>query len=87
MQEMEEMKVPSLGREDSPGGGNGNPLQFSSLEKPTDRGAWRVTVRGVERSQTRLSTHTCICVSQIFSFLSCFLLGIYKHLILLLPRN
>ena len=33
----------------SPGGGNGNPLQYSCLENPTDRGAWRATVHGVIR--------------------------------------
>ena len=42
--------IPGLGR--SPGEGNGNPLQYSCLEKPTDRGAWRATVRGVAQSQT-----------------------------------
>ena len=35
----------------SPGGGNGNPLQYSSLRKPTDRGAWQVVVHGVARSR------------------------------------
>ena len=45
--------IQSLGQEDpAPGGGNGNPLQYSCLEKPTDRGAWRATVRGVAQSQT-----------------------------------
>ena len=39
----------------SPGEGNGNPLQYSCLENPMDRGAWRVTVHGVTKSQTRLS--------------------------------
>ena len=50
--------VPVLGR--SPGGGNDNPLQYSSLENPMDRGAWQVTVHRVTRSQTclkRLSMH------------------------------
>ena len=37
--------VPGLGR--SPGGGNGNPLQYSCLENSMDRGAWRATVHGV----------------------------------------
>ena len=37
--------IPGLGR--YPGGGNGNPLQYSSLENPMDRGAWRVRVCGV----------------------------------------
>ena len=44
--------IPGSGR--SPGGGHSNPLQDSCLENPTDRGAWRVTVRGVTRSRTRL---------------------------------
>ena len=34
--------IPGSGR--SPGGGNGNPLQYSCLENPTDRGAWRAAV-------------------------------------------
>jgi len=36
--------IPGLGR--SPGEGNGNPLQYSCLGNPTDRGAWQVTVHG-----------------------------------------
>ena len=35
-----------------PGGGNGNPLQYSYLENPRDRGAWQTTVHGVAKSQT-----------------------------------
>ena len=46
-----------LGR--SPGEGNGNPLQYSCLENPIDRGGQRATVRGVAESRTRLSTHAC----------------------------
>ena len=38
----------------SPGGGNGNPLQYSRLENPMDRGAWRAAVQGVTKSQTQL---------------------------------
>ena len=41
---------PGLGR--SPGGGNSNSLQYSCLEKPKDRGAWRVKVYGVAKSWT-----------------------------------
>ena len=55
------MQVQSLGHEDSPGGGHGNPLKYSCLENPMDRGAWRATVHGDEKSQTqlkRLSMHT-----------------------------
>ena len=36
----------------SAGGGNGNPLQYSCLENPMDRGAWWVTVHRVRKSQT-----------------------------------
>ena len=39
----------------SPGGGNGNPLQYSCLENAMDRGAWWATVHGVTKSQTGLS--------------------------------
>ena len=35
--------------------GNGNPLQYSCLENPTDRGAWQAIVPKVSRSQTRLT--------------------------------
>ena len=38
-----------------PGEGNGNPLQYSWLENPMDRGAWQATVHGVAKNQTRLS--------------------------------
>ena len=44
--------VPGLGR--SPGGGNGNPLQYSCLEDSMDRGAWRATVHGVAKGRTQL---------------------------------
>ena len=37
----------------SPGGGNGNPLQFYCLENPMDRRAWQATVHGVAKSRTR----------------------------------
>ena len=36
----------------SPGEGNGNPLEYSCLENPMDRGAWRATVHGVAKSWT-----------------------------------
>ena len=42
--------IPGLGG--SPEGGNGNPLQYSCLEKSMNRGAWRATVQGVANSQT-----------------------------------
>ena len=42
--------IPGLGR--SLGEGNGNPLHYSYLVNPMDRGAWRATVHGVTQSQT-----------------------------------
>ena len=42
--------IPGSGR--SPGGGNGNPLQYSCLEHPMERGARQATVHGVAKSQT-----------------------------------
>ena len=43
--------IPGLGK--SPGGGHGNPPQYSCLENPTNRGAWRATVHRVSKCQTR----------------------------------
>ena len=40
--------ISGLGR--SPAGGNGNPLQYSCLENPMDRGAWQAIVHGVVKS-------------------------------------
>ena len=51
--------IPGSGR--SPGEGHGNPLQYSCLENPMDRGAWQATVHRVAQSQIqlkRLNTHT-----------------------------
>ena len=42
--------IPRLGR--SPGEGNGNPLQYSCLENPMDRGTWQATVHGVTKHRT-----------------------------------
>ena len=42
--------IPGSGR--SPGEGNGNPLQYSCLENPMERGAWWAAVHGVTKSQT-----------------------------------
>ena len=51
--------IPGLGR--SPGEGNGNPLQYSCLENPMDRGAWWATVHGVaEESGTTEQLSTSI---------------------------
>ena len=49
------MQIRPLDWKDSPGEGNGNPLQYSCLENPMDRGAWRAMVHGVTKSQTQLN--------------------------------
>ena len=46
--------IPVSGR--SPGEGNGNPLQYSCLENPMDRGAWQAIVQGVARVGHDLAT-------------------------------
>ena len=59
--------IPGLGR--SPGGGNGNPLQYACRGNSMDSGAWRATVHWAAKSQTRLSTqHThsyLLCKDQL----------------------
>ena len=44
--------IPGSGR--SPGGGNGNPLQYSCLKNPMDRGSWWTIVHGVTKIRTQL---------------------------------
>ena len=71
--------MPETGR--YPGGGNGNPLQYSCLENLMDRGDWWVTVSGVTKSQTQLNngagtsctsqnqqSHMC-CINMILVFI------------------
>ena len=55
---MRETWVRSLCREDSPGEGNGNPLQYSCLENPMDGRAWWAPVHGSQKSRKRLSGFT-----------------------------
>ena len=47
-----EVLGPIPGSERSPGEGSGNPLQYSCLENPMDRGAWQATIHGVTKSWT-----------------------------------
>ena len=54
---MQETQILSLGWEDSPGIGKGNPLQYSCLGNPMDRGAWWAIVHGIVESWTRLLMH------------------------------
>ena len=56
--------IPGLGR--YPGRGNGNPLQYSCLENPKDRGAWRAMGHGVTKRQD-LVTHTALEVENLKS--------------------
>ena len=55
MQETQETQVRSLGREDPLEEENGNPLLYSCLKNPMDRGSWWVTVHGVTKSQTQFN--------------------------------
>ena len=52
---MQSTWIRSLGQEDSPGEGNGSPLQHFCLWNPMHRGAWQAAVHGVAKSWTRLS--------------------------------
>ena len=59
--------IPGSGRYQ--GGGHGNPLQYSCLENPMDRGAWQATVHRVTQSQTQLkqlSRHTLLLLYYIY---------------------
>ena len=49
--------VQFLSQEDPPGGGNGNPLQYSCLGDSMDKGVWRMTVRGVTEADTTEHEH------------------------------
>ena len=64
--------IPGPGR--SPGEGNGNPLQYSCLRNPMDRGAWPATVHGVEKSQPQMSdqyTHNMITGKKVLNVVPC----------------
>ena len=71
--------IPGLGR--SPGRGNGNPLQYSCLENPMDRGAWQATVHSVtQESDTteRLTLSLFLCQA---------LLEIQHHMTAVCPQG
>ena len=48
---VQETQVQSLGQEDNPGEGNGNPREYSCLENPMDKGHWQATVHRVTKSR------------------------------------
>ena len=54
--------IPGSGK--SPGEGNGNPLQFSCLENPMDRGAWQATVHGVAKVGHDLETKLLLLLTK-----------------------
>ena len=60
--------IPGLGR--SPGGANGNSLQYSSLGNPMDRRAWRATVYGIPKSD--LTKQACKMVGKDINPRPCF---------------
>ena len=66
----------------SPGEGHGNPLQYSCLENPMDRGAWWATVHRVSKSRTRLSDFTFT-----FPFSRYFPSAYQKSVLILLEQN
>ena len=64
--------IPGLGR--PPAGGNGNPVQYSCLENPIDRGAWRATVHGIAELDTTEHTqhrdsYSSICLNDCINTL------------------
>ena len=78
--------IPGLGR--SPGGGHGNPLWYSCLENPMDRGAWWATVHRVTQSQTTLkqvSIAQYVCWYIRRTLYQTFYLPPWHHLTLLIP--
>ena len=62
--------IPGWGK--SPGGGHGNPLKYSSLENPMDRGAWLAIVCGVtkESDMTEHAQHLPLCRHMLLCVLS-----------------
>ena len=63
-----ETQIQSMDQEDSPGEGNGNPLQYSCLENPMDGGAWQATVDGAAKSWAWLSTQTLLSPARQLHF-------------------
>ena len=62
--------IPGSGR--SPGEGNSNPPQFSCLENPMDRRAWRATVRGIARVGQDLALSFCYLRKLVSAFIHCY---------------
>ena len=63
---MQETRVRSLGWEDSPGEGNDNPIQYSCLRNPLNRGVWQGTIHGVAKeldTTKRLNYHHIVKIN------------------------
>ena len=76
------VSIPGSGR--SPGGGNGNPFQYSCLENLMDRGAWWATVHGIAKSQTQLkwlSMHAVLTYPVMVTFSYFFLFYVFTLLV------
>ena len=74
--------VSILGSGRSPGEGNGNPIQYSCLENPMDRGAGWATVHGVAKSRTRLSDFSSLYKVPLYRLFIQFVRFITSHLII-----
>ena len=68
--------IPGLGR--CPGGWHGNPLQYSCLENPMDKGAWQATVCWVSKSQTL--THIIACMHPLCNIYMCIFVCVYIYI-------
>ena len=76
--------IPGLGK--APGGGNGYPLQYSGLENPMDRDAWRAAVHGVTKSQTRLSDFHFHRFLRFYSFFKILSVLQIQYFLLICPQ-
>ena len=78
--------IPGLER--CPGGGHGNPLQYSCLENPMDRGAWWAIVHGVTKSWTwlnRLSTQWLLAIYYLYISFYQWYVSIFNYLLTEIP--
>ena len=73
----------NLGLGKRPSAGNSNPLQYSCLENPMDRGAWWATIPGVAKSWTRLSDQACMISIRNSGFSFCLWISFILHLFML----
>ena len=77
--------IPGLGR--SPGEGNSNPLQYSGLENPMDRGAWWATVPGVAKESDMTEQLTLLINTTASSILDFFRASLVAQMVKILPAT